>query len=288
MALDWAAGALGFVGGAADNYTNQKQKQRQWNMEQMSKQADMERKMHFEKLMGDVRTDQAIAQQKALRQDQMSPEAIAYRNQLSGEEVQLAEDKATSAAKAKLIVAGSPEALAIADAEDKRKLSLLEEGEKIKQKFTKKKSGITPEDLINIQEVVIKEYQDVDEQTAEEILVNMGDTSYTPGNAKGRLIDLRVRQLLPVETDSDSGVSKGVLEKPEIKPTVKPAKTFESALQQLKNMSPEEQAVELKGLAQKDPNMYNKVVGELRGRKWGLEGIKKMMTEGRTMDPFGQ
>jgi peptidoglycan hydrolase-like protein with peptidoglycan-binding domain len=114
--------ALGFAAGSANTYGEQQKKQREWNLDQAGKTAEMERKLHFEKLMGKEKLQNQLSLQQQTAQQQMSPEQIQLRAQLQKEQIAGAAGSAEAAALAERKVQASPESIALEDAAAKRKL----------------------------------------------------------------------------------------------------------------------------------------------------------------------
>lgn len=123
MALDWVTGALGFAAGSASSYQEQAKKQREWNLEQSAKDAELERKLHFEKVGASYKTDEALRQQKLLQEQQMTPESQAYLDMKDRRAIGLERDKAVAAEKGKYQVLGSEEVQGYMDQDYKRRLT---------------------------------------------------------------------------------------------------------------------------------------------------------------------
>lgn len=111
MAGSWGYALAGFVGGAGGQYSKIKKEQREWNMDQMTKQADMERQLHLDEVVGErqTRREQELTlwkQKQELEQTglkaakeaeiYMTPEQKALREQQSTDAV----SQATKVAKA--------------------------------------------------------------------------------------------------------------------------------------------------------------------------------------------
>ena len=108
MGLNWTAGALGFIGGASGTYAEQQKKQREWSLEQAAAQADMDRKQHFETVMGGVKNQQALDfnKQQTLQQAELynDPTVAASRTAEDARAVGLARDTAMAGAEGELSV----------------------------------------------------------------------------------------------------------------------------------------------------------------------------------------
>lgn len=126
MALDWTAGALGFVGGAAGTYQEQQKKQREWNLEQAAKDAEMERLQNYTRF----KNTEALKQQKALTEQEWqmagSEEGIAHRSMLQEEAIAKAKGQAVAAEEGKLEVMNSEAYQENLRNQDQRKLDQAE------------------------------------------------------------------------------------------------------------------------------------------------------------------
>lgn len=125
MALNWEAAAVGFAHGAVGGYNDFKEQQKIWEKEQMSKDADAARELHYQGLEREAafkhsqssevlraeeaaahratkqQIDSAQAQTDASRADYMSPAAAAHRERMTDDKIE-SELKVADALKAKV------------------------------------------------------------------------------------------------------------------------------------------------------------------------------------------
>jgi len=286
--MDWSAGILGAVAGGAGEYNKIKDEQRKWNMQQATEDAAMERKLHFQDLSRksqfafDKENAGAldVAKQKRIDDYNVSPEAIAARQQLAAEKSELAGSEQEAINEANLQYQKDLTSFKVDEEKRLRKDQLGELFEAIDKSpsFTREQKDkmkwqarlsafgynvpdntvekIDPDIFRKARANAATEVKDWSDEMVEDWMVANKESFKSIGEARTFIADQLTWKYLPA-----ARTEKGETPEPKGKLSDGTEVTPETVRQQIGQLPRGQQEAMLNRLKQEDPEMYREVTG---------------------------
>lgn len=285
MALDWTAGLLGAAAGGGSKYSEIKDEQRKWKMDQAAQQADMERKLHFQEVSrqnefnfqmenaGALESAKAKAAATTQEEIYSDPRQRAMREQMTSEQVsqarqvKQAEEDIRLGTEEKILGLKSDYTQKERDAifKDIDKAIESQEGVSQEQKEAMKTKArlsalgvkgaesVAVEDFINARKAADSVVKETDIEEIEDFLSSEGIPFKTSAEARKLYTDILSAQYLPRSRQPAQG-SGGTARPAGVTPESVAAAIQRSANPQAK----------LEQLKAEDPEMYNAVQGMMQ------------------------